>query len=60
MPLSDKPYDWGSSTVGDCSGRMQKLAKQQQAGMSMEDMTQSMASDYQKVLDRIDDSHVDQ
>ena len=60
MSISDKPYDWGGSAVGDCSGRMQKLAKQQQAGMSMEDMEQSMADDYRKVLDRMEDRHVDQ
>lgn len=60
MPLSDKPYAWGGSAVGDCSGRMRKLAQQQQAGMSMEDMEQSMADDYRKVLDRIEDCHADQ
>ena len=54
-PISDKPYDWGGTAAGDCSGRMQELAKQQQAGMSMEDMMQSMADDYQKVLDRMAD-----
>lgn len=60
MSISDKPYDWGGSAVGDCSGRMRKLVKQQQAGMSMEAMLRSAADDYAKVIDRMEDRHVDQ